>query len=123
MGRSPGDGEKGKRQAYDDLAAELRRLGTVGGAGTHRMTLRRLLGAAGSSPAAATGAVQRMAERHPRAANWRALAKRWAALGAGGKEAALIELDAGQAARPSRSRTALTKNHQKSRTISYAHNA
>ena len=86
------DGEKGERQAYEDLAAELRRLGTVGGAGTHRMTLRHLLGAAGSSPAAATGAVQRMAERHPRAANWRALAKRWAALGAGGKEAALIEL-------------------------------
>ena len=86
------DGEKGERQAYEDLAAEVRRLGAEGSAGTHRMTLRHLLGAAGSSPAAAAGAVQRMAERHPRAANWRAMAKRWAALGAGGKEAALIEL-------------------------------
>jgi SNF2 family DNA or RNA helicase len=86
------DGEPDERQAYEDLAAEVRRLAVEAGSGTHRMTLRHLLGAAGSSPAAASAAVQRMAERHPRAASWRALAKRWAALGAGGKEAALIEL-------------------------------
>jgi SNF2 family DNA or RNA helicase len=86
------DGEQAERQAYEDLATEVRRLGTEAGSGTHRMTLRHLLGAAGSSPAAASVAIQRMAERHPRAASWRALAKRWAALGAGGKEAALIEL-------------------------------
>ena len=86
------DGEQGEREAYEDLAAEVRRLGVDGGSGAHRMTLRHLLGAAGSSPAAAAAAVQRMAERHPRAATWRTLAKRWAALGAGGKEAALIEL-------------------------------
>ena len=86
------DGEQGEREAYEGLAAEVRRLGVEGGFGAHRMTLRHLLGAAGSSPAAAAAAVQRMAERHPRAAAWRTLAKRWAALGAGGKEAALIEL-------------------------------
>ena len=86
------DGEQSEREAYEGLAAEVRRLGVEGGSGAHRMTLRHLLGAAGSSPAAAAAAVQRMAERHPRAAAWRTLAKRWAALGAGGKEAALIEL-------------------------------
>jgi superfamily II DNA or RNA helicase len=86
------DGEQGERHAYEDLAAEVRRLGGEAGSGAHQMTLRHLLGAAGSSPAAASAAVQRMADRHPRVASWRALAKRWAALGAGGKEAALIEL-------------------------------
>jgi SNF2 family DNA or RNA helicase len=86
------DGEPGERRAYEDLATEVRRLGVEVGSGTHRMTLRHLLGAAGSSPAAASAAVQRMAERHPRVASWGALAKRWAALGAGGKEVALIEL-------------------------------
>jgi superfamily II DNA or RNA helicase len=86
------DGGEGERQAYEDLAAQVRRLSAEGGSGAHRMTLRHLLGAAGSSPTAAAAAVQRMAERHPRAATWRTLAKRWAALGAGGKEDALIEL-------------------------------
>jgi superfamily II DNA or RNA helicase len=86
------DGEQGERRAYEDLAAEIRRLAGEAGSGTHRMMLRHLLGAAGSSPAAASAAVQRMAERHPHVASWRALAQRWAALGAGGKEAALLEL-------------------------------
>ncbi len=86
------DGEKGERQAYENLAAEARCLGAGGNSGAQRMTLRHLLGAAGSSPAAAAAAVKRMIERHPRAPTWRALAKRWEALGAGGKEAALIEL-------------------------------
>jgi superfamily II DNA or RNA helicase len=86
------DGEEGERQAYEDLASEARRLGAGGDSGSQRMTLRHLLGAAGSSPAAAAVAVNRLAERYPRATAWRALAKRWAALGAGGKEEALIEL-------------------------------
>ncbi len=86
------DGEKGERQAYEDLASEARRLGASGESGSQRMTLRHLLGAAGSSPAAAAAAVKRQAERYPRSPVWRALAKRWTALGAGGKEAALIEL-------------------------------
>ncbi len=62
------DGEKGERQAYEDLASEARRLGAGGDFGSQRMTLRHLLGAAGSSPAAATAAVKRLAERYPRAA-------------------------------------------------------
>ena len=86
------DGVEGERQAYEDLVSEARRLGAGGDSGSQRMTLRHLLGAAGSSPAAATAAVNRLAERYPPAPAWRALAKRWAALGAGGKEAALIEL-------------------------------
>ncbi len=86
------DGAEGERQAYEDLASEARRLAAGGESGSQRMTLRHLLGAAGSSPAAAAAAVNRLAERHPRAPAWRALAKRWAALGAGGKEAALIDL-------------------------------
>ena len=51
-----------------------------------------LLGAAGSSPAAATAALTRFAARHGGDPAWRQLAQRWAALGAGAKEMALIEL-------------------------------
>jgi SNF2 family DNA or RNA helicase len=54
--------------------------------------LHHLLAAAGSSPAAAIAAVTRFAARHPHERDWQALAQRWAALGRGGKEAALIDL-------------------------------
>lgn len=86
------DGEQAERKAYEDLVAEIRRLRADATSGTHRMALRHLLGAAGSSPAAATAAVQRLAERRPRDKAWRDLAKRWAGISEGGKEAALIEL-------------------------------
>ena len=51
-----------------------------------------MLTAAGSSPAAASAAVQRFAERHDRDPAWRALAERWAAVASGAKELALLEL-------------------------------
>jgi superfamily II DNA or RNA helicase len=86
------DGEKAEREAYRDLAALARQLGADGGSGPHRMALRHLLGAAGSSPAAAAAAVGRMAERRPKERSWKTMAKRWETLGAGAKETALIDL-------------------------------
>ncbi|TXL70715.1 ATP-dependent helicase [Vineibacter terrae] len=83
------DGSEGEQAAYQDLAAATRRL--VGG-GTSRLALHHLLGAAGSSPAAAAAAVTRFAERHLDAPDWRARAQRWASLGDGRKEAALLDL-------------------------------
>jgi SNF2 family DNA or RNA helicase len=56
------------------------------------LALHHLLGAAGSSPAAAAGALARIAERNGFDPAWGRLAERWAAIGRGGKEAALIEL-------------------------------
>lgn len=86
------DGRAAERLAYDELAALARLLAAEGGPGQHRLALRHLLGAAGSSPAAAAAAVARFAARHPDGPSWRALAERWAALGIGGKEAALLDL-------------------------------
>jgi superfamily II DNA or RNA helicase len=85
------DGVDGERAAYLDLAAAVRDLAAQGTA-RHRLSLRHLLAAAGSSPAAAAGAATRFAASHPNDVPWRALARRWAALGAGGKEAALLDL-------------------------------
>jgi len=86
------DGQAGERGAHHDLAELARRLAADGSAGRHRLALRHLLGAAGSSPAAAAGALARFSARHPDEPVWRELADRWAALGTGGKEAALLEL-------------------------------
>lgn len=60
----------------------------------NRLALRHLLSAAGSSPAAAAAAVNRYTERQSAgdAAAWTDLAKRYAAIPLGGKEAALITL-------------------------------
>ena len=85
------DGVEGERAAYLDLAAAARDLAARGTA-RHRLSLRHLLAAAGSSPAAAAGAAARFAASHPDESSWRVLAMRWAALGAGGKEAALLDL-------------------------------
>ena len=78
--------------AYADLAAATRRLAAEAAAGRHRLALHHLLGAAGSSPAAAAAAVARFAARRPDDLEWRTLAERWAAIGTGGKEAALLDL-------------------------------
>jgi len=77
-----------ERTAYHELAAAARRLAAEG---ANRLALQHLLGAAGSSPAAAAGAVRRLSGRHVDAA-WRALAQSFASVGTGGKEAALIDL-------------------------------
>ena len=82
------DGCAGEREAYQQLAQAARRLASEG---VNRLALQHLLGAAGSSPAAAAAAVRRLADRHADA-GWHALAQRFASIGAGGKEAALIDL-------------------------------
>ena len=83
------DGSEGERAAYLELAAAARRLGGRGR--QDRLALQHLLGAAGSSPAAAAGAVRRLSGRHVDA-SWHALAQSWASIGTGGKEAALLDL-------------------------------
>jgi superfamily II DNA or RNA helicase len=82
------DGTAGEAGAYRELEAAARRLATEG---VNRLALRHLLGAAGSSPAAAAAAVRRLSGRHVDAA-WHALAQKFAAIGVGGKEAALLDL-------------------------------
>jgi superfamily II DNA or RNA helicase len=78
--------------AYAALAEAARRLAVESGAGRHRLALHHLLAAAGSSPAAAAAGVARFAAQRPDNAAWRSLAERWAGVGSGGKEAALLEL-------------------------------
>jgi SNF2 family DNA or RNA helicase len=82
----------GEAEAYADLVAAARRLAAESGVGRQRLTLHHLMSAAGSCPAAAAGALARLAERTGSDPVWAALAERWAAIGTGGKEAALIEL-------------------------------
>ncbi len=74
---------------YQDLTALVRRFATSGPA---RLTAQHLLSAAGSSPAAAASAIGRFAERHPAETGWTALATRYGTLGAGAKQAALLDL-------------------------------
>jgi SNF2 family DNA or RNA helicase len=85
------DGSESERAAYQELATAARRLAAEGSS-RNRLVLHHLLGAAGSSPAAATAAVKRLAGRRADEPGWHALAQRWASAGNGGKEAALLEL-------------------------------
>ena len=82
------DGSAQERQAYVDLADAARALSSEP---RHGLALQHLLSAAGSSPAAAAASLARFAARHPDSV-WQILAQRWAAIRAGGKESALIEL-------------------------------
>jgi superfamily II DNA or RNA helicase len=86
------DPAPGEAEAYADLVAAARRLAAESGAGRQRLTLHHLMSAAGSCPAAAAGALTRLAERTGSDPIWAALAKRWTVICEGGKEAALIEL-------------------------------
>jgi superfamily II DNA or RNA helicase len=86
------DGSPGEAEAYADLATAARRLAEEDGGKRERLALHHLLAAAGSSPKAAAEAVSRVAARHGGDPIWAELAKRWAAIEAGGKEAALIDL-------------------------------
>ncbi len=81
-----------ERVAYAALTAAARDLARQDTSGHHRLTLHHLLVAAGSSPSAAAASAQRMAERDPNNKVWPRLAKQWAALGRGAKEAALLDL-------------------------------
>jgi superfamily II DNA or RNA helicase len=85
------DGAEGERAAYQELATAARTLAAEGSVRS-RLALQHLLGAAGSSPAAAAAAVQRFADRHSDAPKWYALAQRWASVANSGKGAALLEL-------------------------------
>jgi superfamily II DNA or RNA helicase len=85
------DPNEAEQAAYQELAALTRDLVADGREGRQRLTAHHLLGAAGSSPAAAAAAIERFAAKRDDAA-WLALAKRWEALGSGGKELALLEL-------------------------------
>jgi superfamily II DNA or RNA helicase len=76
---------------YEDLSALVREAAS-GEAGAHRLSLQHLLAAAGSSPSAATAAIARFAERHPKDKRRAALLARYGALAAGAKEAALLRL-------------------------------
>jgi superfamily II DNA or RNA helicase len=58
----------------------------------HRLSLRHLLAAAGSSPVASAAAIARFIERRPEDARWTALLTRTRAIAAGAKEAALMRL-------------------------------
>ncbi len=60
--------------------------------GQHRMAAQHLLSAAGSSPSAAAVAIARFRERHQPDQRWSALLDRYTALGAGAKQAALLDL-------------------------------
>jgi SNF2 family DNA or RNA helicase len=86
------DGQPGEIESYAELAAAARRLAAEPGSGRHRLALQHLFVAAGSSLAAAAAAVARFAARHADDGDWQALAERFAAIGIGGKEAALIDL-------------------------------
>ena len=85
------DGAEGERAAYQELAMAARTLAAEGSVGS-RLALQHLLGAAGSSPAAAAAAIRRFADRHSDAPRWYALAQRWASVANSGKGAALLEL-------------------------------
>jgi superfamily II DNA or RNA helicase len=85
------EGSESERAAYQELTAAVRRLAAEGAAG-NRMALHHLLGAAGSSPAAAASATARFSARNADQPVWGALARRWASAGNGGKEASLLDL-------------------------------
>ncbi|MDN3563898.1 SNF2-related protein [Paeniroseomonas aquatica] len=74
---------------YQELTALTRSAATGGQA---RLAVQHLLSAAGSSPAAAAGAVARFAERHPDIPGWAALLTRYRAASAGAKQTALLKL-------------------------------
>ncbi|MBF0335711.1 MAG: DEAD/DEAH box helicase family protein [Alphaproteobacteria bacterium] len=86
------DGGDEERACYEALDAAVRGIAADGSAGRHRMALRHLLSAAGSSPAAASAALRGFAARHGRDTSLTTLADRWARLAHGAKEAALLDL-------------------------------
>lgn len=80
-----------ERRCYEDLNQLVREV-HASGPGHHRLALHHLLSAAGSSPAAAAGAVGRFVERHPKEGRWRRLGARYQELKTSAKETALLEL-------------------------------
>jgi SNF2 family DNA or RNA helicase len=83
--------DEAEARCYTDLTALVREAAS-GGDGAHRLSLQHLLAAAGSSPAAASAAIARFADRHREDKRWTDLLGRARALTAGAKEAALMRL-------------------------------
>jgi superfamily II DNA or RNA helicase len=80
---------------YDELSTLAREVAANipgGQAQPHRLSLQHLLAAAGSSPAAATAAIARMAARFPENTHLSGLLARTRAISVGAKEAALMRL-------------------------------
>jgi superfamily II DNA or RNA helicase len=86
------DGTEDERRAYCELADAVRGLAAAGASGRNRLAMHHLLGAAGSSPAAARSAVTRFTQRHEGAPIWQHVLAQWQAVGIGAKETALLEL-------------------------------
>jgi superfamily II DNA or RNA helicase len=84
--------DEAEAKCYDEMTALVRAVAANGGPGEHRLSLRHLLAAAGSSPAASAAAIARMAERNPKDHRWPALLDRVRAITAGAKETALLRL-------------------------------
>nr|MBS0019194.1 DEAD/DEAH box helicase [Gammaproteobacteria bacterium] len=84
----PGNDEHNCYRALDELVREIH----ASAPGHHRLALHHLVAAAGSSPAAATRAIVRFAERHPDDDRWTQLGARYAGIETGAKELALVEL-------------------------------
>jgi superfamily II DNA or RNA helicase len=82
----PGEAES---SCYRDMTTLARDLA---GEQRHRLSLQHLLGAAGSSPAAAAAALGRFVGRHDPDARWSGLLERYRAIAAGAKEASLLAL-------------------------------
>jgi superfamily II DNA or RNA helicase len=76
---------------YETLTALVREAAVAEHA-THRLSLQHLLAAAGSSPTASAGAIERYIERHPGDARWTDLLVRTRSVKAGAKETALLKL-------------------------------
>jgi SNF2 family DNA or RNA helicase len=74
---------------YRELGKLARALAVTG---QHRLAVQHLLMAAGSSPAAAVATIARFADRHQGDAQWGRLLHDYAAVGAGAKEIALLDL-------------------------------
>jgi superfamily II DNA or RNA helicase len=86
------DGSESERDAYEELMQAVRGLPAEDNRRLHRLAIRHLLGAAGSSPAAARAALSRFAARHPDTPAWARLAQQWAAVGIGAKDTTLLGL-------------------------------
>jgi SNF2 family DNA or RNA helicase len=88
--------EPAEAACYQELSTLVREVAAVGPqegtAGPHRLSLQHVLAAAGSSPAAASRAVARIAEHFPGDSRWSVLLARIGAITAGAKEAALFRL-------------------------------
>jgi superfamily II DNA or RNA helicase len=85
------DGSEDERRAYAGLADAVRSLAATG-ASRDRLAIYHLLGAGGSSPAAARAASIRFASRHGGGEQWESIARQWEKIEAGAKETALLEL-------------------------------